>query len=39
MANNRDEYQDIDDTLPKTSGSIYSNPIFDGHDEVKQNLK
>ena len=34
MTNNRTDYKNIDDKPQAASESIYTNPIFDDHDEV-----
>jgi hypothetical protein len=34
MANNRADYENIDDKSPPITESVYANPIFDDHDEV-----
>jgi hypothetical protein len=33
MTNNQGEYENIDDTLSKTTQSVYLNPVFDDDDD------
>ena len=35
MMNNQNEYESLEEKLAKTMESVYANPIFDDHDEVK----
>jgi len=36
MTNNRGEYENIDGKPKTATESIYLNPVFDDHDEVKE---
>jgi hypothetical protein len=35
MTNNQRQYENIDNELAKPTESVYLNPVFDDHDEVK----